>query len=134
MFEFAYEMPGLGGALLALHTGDMPFIWRTYNEPDLPGWPTLAGADFNAVAAISQDFGGLYASFIRTGNPGPRWKPFGEQQNVFWFGESVQTRENLLTAERAVFEHVGGIESVQSLEQLLVRNVREELAARLETA
>jgi para-nitrobenzyl esterase len=126
MFEFTYEMPGLGGALHAVHTGDMPFIWRTYTG----NWPTLENANLNEVERVAHDFGPLYGAFIRNGDPGPRWERFGgASQSILWFGTVVETREGLLDSELQIFRKVGGIRSLDQLRSRLTANVIKEFAA-----
>ncbi|MDR5785321.1 carboxylesterase family protein [Caballeronia sp. LP003] len=127
VFEFAYDLPGFGGYLRAVHTGDMPFLWRNHAEDDLVQWPAFDGADRQEIRRVSKEMGELYAAFIRDGQPGDRWRPYdGQSQSVLWFGKVVESRPNLLTAELDIFRRHAA-ESVEQLEALLVSNVRRKL-------
>ena len=43
VFQFSYDLPGAGGYLRAVHTGDMPLIWRNLDEASLRRWPGYDG-------------------------------------------------------------------------------------------
>lgn len=130
VFEFAYDLPGWDGDLRAVHTGDMPFLWRNLTEKDLQQWPGFDGTDREELKRVSDDMGKLYAAFIRNGEPGLTWKRFDEDtQTVLWFGTQVHTKERLLTAEWDLFVRHGA-ENVPALEDLLVKNLREKLKLR----
>lgn len=129
VFEFAYEMPAFGGALHAVHTGDMPFIWRTCAGVDLERWPSLENADAEEVASVAQEFGRFYGAFIRDGNPGPRWERFADTQSILWFGTRMQSREALLAEEQRIFEQTGEVGSLDELQARLTANAMDELAA-----
>ena len=130
MFEFAYDMPGLGGMLRAVHTGDMPFIWRTCSGTGLAKWPTLQGADSDEVARLAKQFGDLYTSFIRSGDPGERWTPFSASEAGLWFGKVIETRSGILSEEDHVFRTGGGISNVDALYSALTGSLSLNLVAR----
>ncbi|AEW99792.1 carboxylesterase/lipase family protein [Streptantibioticus cattleyicolor] len=127
VFQFSYDLPGLGGRLRAVHTGDIPFLFRNHSERDLAWWPAFDGADREEVRRVSARMGELYASFIRTGDPGPGWPRFDTAGwNVLEFGRTIEPRPGLLKPEWDVFED-RGFGSVRSIENVLVGNVREAL-------
>jgi para-nitrobenzyl esterase len=136
LFQFSYDLPGLDGAMGATHTGDMPFLWRNHAERDLAGWPFFEGVDRSllvqhreAISRVSATMGELYAAFIHTGEPGSTWPAFESSGwNVLWFGESVESRANLLRPEWNAYHHAG-FASPGALEEALVANVRELLSA-----
>ena len=128
LFQFSYDTPGLGGRLHALHTGDIPFLFRNYAERDLAWWPTFDGASREEVRWVSEQMGELYASFIRSGDPGARWPAFDEATwTVLWFGRSVEPRPGLLKPEWDIFTD-RGLGTVRAMENALVDNVRKALA------
>jgi para-nitrobenzyl esterase len=137
LFQFSYDLPGLGGRLHAVHTGDMPFVFRNYEERDLAVWPFFEGvstADIRGyqgeVKRIGAEMGALYDAFIRTGDPGEAWPTFEEtDQSVLWFGKSVESRPRLLTPEWDLYSKLG-FGTVRSLEDALVRNLRSALTRR----
>lgn len=127
VFQFSYDLPGLDGALRAVHAGDIPFLFRNHTERDLAWWPTFDGADRGEVQQISAQTGQLYASFIRSGNPGPSWPQFeATNQNVLWFGQTVKPAPGLLNREWDAFQRLG-FGTVASLENALVDNTRASL-------
>lgn len=128
VFQFSYDLPGLGGRLHALHTGDIPFLFRNHAERDLAWWPTFDGASREEVRWVSGQMGELYSSFIRSGHPREGWPPFDEANwTVLWFGRSVEPKPGLLKPEWDIFaEH--GFGTVRAMENALVDNVRKALA------
>jgi para-nitrobenzyl esterase len=128
VFQFSYELPGLDGRLRAVHTGDIPFLFRNHAERDLAWWPAFDGADREEVRRVSAGMGEFYAAFIRSGDPGSAWPCFDEAEwNVLDFGRSVHAKPGLLRAEWDAFRE-GGFTTVRSLEDALVGNVRKALA------
>jgi para-nitrobenzyl esterase len=124
VFQFAYDLPGWGGELRAVHTGDMPFLWRNYTPEDLQAWPSFDGVDVSDIKRVSDEMGRHYASFIRTGKPGSEWKSFdAHDEVVLSFGPEVVPINNLLTEEFAAFK-AAGIADVRSLEDRLVKSLR----------
>jgi para-nitrobenzyl esterase len=124
VFEFAYDLPGLGGELRAVHTGDIPFLFGNQTDEDLAGWPTFDGIDRAELARVSREMRDLYGAFIRTGEPGRSWPRYSRgDQTVLWLGHEVAARPGLLSAERGVFRD-GGVLDVAGLEDILVRNLR----------
>ncbi|MCU1682022.1 MAG: putative Phenmedipham hydrolase [Amycolatopsis sp.] len=124
VFEFAYELPGLGGDLRAVHTGDIPFLFGNQTDEDLARWPAFDGIDRAELDRVSRAMRDLYGAFIRTGEPGRTWPRYRrDQQAVLWFGREIAARPGLLSAERGVFED-GGVLDVAQLEDVLVRNLR----------
>jgi para-nitrobenzyl esterase len=100
VFQFAWDMPGLGGGLRAVHTGDIPFLWGNYSLDDLAQWPQLVGVDRSQLAAISGAMRDFYARFIHCGDPGPEWPKFDfDSWRVLWFGEYLEVVPGLLRAE-----------------------------------
>ncbi|YCU35601.1 carboxylesterase/lipase family protein [Mycobacteroides abscessus] len=127
LFQFSYDLPGLSGTLRAVHTGDIPFLFRNYSESDLAQWPAFEGADRDEIQRVSSQVGPLYASFISTGDPGPMWPPFSEENwNILWFGQSIESRRNLLRSESEAFREAG-FGTVRSVENVLVSNTRKAL-------
>ncbi|KAI9824123.1 MAG: hypothetical protein M1819_001078 [Sarea resinae] len=130
VFQFAYDLPGLGGSLRAVHTGDTPFLFRNYTPEDLAMWPTFDGIDREQVARSSAAMGSLMGAFIRNGNPGPEWPAWdAESQTVLWFGTRVEARKQLLKEEFEAWNRLG-VATVRDLEARLVRNVRRGLNVR----
>ncbi|MEU5269859.1 carboxylesterase family protein [Streptomyces hygroscopicus] len=128
VFQFSYDLPGLGGRLRAVHTGDIPFLFRNHGERDLAWWPAFDGASREEVRRVSARMGELYASFIRTGDPGPGWPRFdAEGWSVLDFGRLIEPKPGLLKPEWDIFRQ-HGFGSVRSMENVLVGNVREALA------
>lgn len=127
VFQFSYDLPGLDGALHAVHTGDIPFLFRNHTEGDLAWWPTFEGADPAQVQQVSAQMGELYASFIRSGNPAPGWPAFDtDNRNVLWFGRSIEPKSGLLKPEWDRFQRLG-FGTVATLEKALVDNTRAAL-------
>ncbi|HWC84182.1 MAG TPA: carboxylesterase family protein [Pseudonocardiaceae bacterium] len=127
LYQFSYDLPGLDGRLRAVHTGNIPFLFRNHAERDLAWWPTFDGADRQDVRRVSAQMGELYASFIRSGQPGPGWPPFNpDDWTVLWFGRSVEPRPGLLKTEWDTFQE-RGFGTVRSVENALVGNVRAAL-------
>lgn len=121
LFEFAYDLPGFGGYLRAIHTGDVPFLFRNVTDDDLKMWPCFDGIDRQNLERVAHAIGKLYGSSIRNGNPGQTWPAFViKSQTVFWFGENVEAREGLLSSEWEIFNQTG-IKDVRQLEQRLVQ-------------
>ncbi|MFB7629543.1 carboxylesterase/lipase family protein [Streptomyces sp. NPDC056149] len=130
LFQFSYDLPGLDGRLRAVHTGDIPFLFRNHSERDLAWWPAFDGADRAEVREVSARMGELYASFIRSGRPGAGWPRFDAADgNVLWFGRSVEPWPGLLKREWDIFQE-RGFGTVRSVENALVDNVRAALANR----
>ena len=127
VFQFAWDLPGLGGDLRAVHTGDMPFLWSTYTHRDLTNWPIFHGIDRARLAQVARSFSSLYGSFVRTGDPGRPWKRFGaEDHDILWLGETLDTRSRSLDRELEIF-HSTGLPSIDALEDALTANVRAAL-------
>lgn len=128
LFQFSYDLPGLAGTLGAVHTGDIPFLFRNHTERDLSQWPAFEGVDRHEIERVSTEVGELYASFIRNGDPGPPWPPFSrENWEILWFGQSVEPRRGLLQSEWEAFQEAG-FDTVRSLEEVLVENTRNALS------
>ncbi|OHU53286.1 carboxylesterase/lipase family protein [Mycobacteroides chelonae] len=128
LFQFSYELPGFGGRLRAVHTGDIPFLFRNLSENDLAMWPAFDGVDRDELRRISTRMGELYASFIADGSPVPGWPEFDAQTwEILWFGGTVESKRGLLKPEWDAFRE-RGFGTVRSLEGALVDNVRKALA------
>jgi len=129
VFQFSYDLPGLDGQLRAVHTGDIPFLFRNHSERDLAWWPAFSGASRDEIRRVSAQMGDLYASFIRIGDPGASWPRFDAANgNVLWFGQSVGAKPGLLQPEWDSFAE-RGFATVRSVENALVGNVRKALAS-----
>ena len=130
VFQFAFDLPGWGGELRAVHTGDMPFLWRNYTADDLRRWPSFDGIDLAALKRTSDDMGRHYAGFIRDGRPGPEWAPFDMgRQTILSFGETVAPVPGLLTGELKAFA-VQGLHDVRALERQMVASLGRALQRR----
>jgi para-nitrobenzyl esterase len=128
VFQFSYDLPGLDGRLRAVHTGDIPFLFRNRAERDLARWPTFEGVNGAEVQRVAAQMGQLYSSFIRSGDPGAGWPQFDtENWNVLWFGQSVKPQPGLLKPEWDTFQEVG-FGTVGALENALVDNVHAALS------
>lgn len=122
VFQFAFDLPGWGGELRAVHTGDMPFLWRNYTVDDLRQWPSFDGIDLAALKRTSDNMGRHYAGFIRDGQPGSGWAPFDiEQQTILSFGKEVAPVPGLLTGELEAFAAVK-LRDVGALERQMVES------------
>lgn len=131
VFQFSYDHPGLGGYLRALHTGTLPFVFRTTTPEHLPAFRSLHGADMDEVERVAAEFGALYAGFIREGRPGPQWARYEpEDETILWFGVPVESRPGLLRGERAAFA-AGGVTTIAQLEAHVLAAMRAELPAAL---
>jgi para-nitrobenzyl esterase len=128
MFQFSYDLPGLGGRLRAVHTGDIPFLFRNHTARDLAWWPVFDGANREEVRQVSAQMGDMYAAFIRSGDPGTGWPRFDEEdETVLWFGRPVEPRPGLLRPEQDIFTD-SGFGTVRSVEDALTANTRKALA------
>lgn len=126
-FQFSFDLHAGGGAI---HTGDMPFIWRNFTDQDLDRWPAFKDTDPTLVQLVSEAFGGLYGSFIRRGDPGKpnQWPAFDNQaETVLWFGTSLEPRQGLLSKELEIFKKAG-IPDYSTLLSRLQRNVRKQIS------
>lgn len=100
MFQFSWDLPGMGGMLRAVHTGDIPFLWGNYTPDDIAVLPPFKGIDVGRVAVVSAAMRSMYAQFMRSGDPGADWLPFDRDGwNVLWFGEQLEVRPGLLRDE-----------------------------------
>jgi para-nitrobenzyl esterase len=132
VFQFAYDHPGVGGYLRALHTGTMPFVFRSTTPGQLRAFRSLEGADIAEVDRVAAEFGALYGGFIRNGSPGESWQRYDAgDEAVLWFGLPVETRAGLLRGEREAFA-AAGITTVRDLETRLRGRLRERLPAALD--
>jgi para-nitrobenzyl esterase len=123
-FQFAWDLPGLGGELRAVHTGDMPFLWSNYTSQDLAQWPSFDGIDRARLGNVARTFGDLYGGFVRSGDPGVTWAPFtASNHDILWLGEVVETRQKLLDDEWAIFSSTS-MGDVDALEEALTNNLR----------
>jgi para-nitrobenzyl esterase len=115
-------MPGLGGELRAVHTGDIPFLWGNYSLDDLAHWPQLDGVDRSQLAAISGVMRDFYARFIHCGDPGPEWPKFDvDSWRVLWFGEHLEVVPRLLRAEWELVTSTS-VPDLVMLEEILTGN------------
>ena len=129
VFQFSFDLPGLGGYLRAVHTGDIPFIFRNFSDEDLRMWPSFDGIDKDALAKTSADFGSFYGSFIRGANPGSGWPLFdSENQAILWLGENVLATKQLLKRELEAFEKAG-VSELRDLHARLLVNTRRAINA-----
>ncbi len=127
-FQFSYELPGLGGALHAVHTGDIPFLFGNHTDTDLAWWPAFDGIDRDELARVSTTAMDLYGAFIRGEDPGPAWPRFHAAQHntVLWLGRDIEPRPDLLQGDLNAFT-THGINDVTTLENILARNLRERI-------
>lgn len=126
VFQFSFDLPAGGGAI---HTGDMPFIFRNFTAKDMEKWPAFEGINTDLVAQLSMEFGDMYGSFIRRGNTGKpgRWPGFDDKtQTILWFGSSIDPIPNLLKKEMEIFQRAGIVKYYTLLEQLR-NNVRQQI-------
>lgn len=127
VFQFTFDLPGWGGELRAVHTGDMPFLWRNYAEADLKKWPSFDGVEVDAVARTSAAMGELYGSFIRNGDPGAAWPRYDDgNQTILSFGRDVVAVPGMLDTELAAFT-AAGPRDVRMLEAILTANLQRAL-------
>ncbi len=100
VFQFSWDLPGMGGLMRATHTGDIPFLWGTYTPEDIAALPPFQGIDLGRVSVISAAIRAMYVEFMRTGNPGADWQAFDRDGwNILWFGEQLEMRPGLLRDE-----------------------------------
>jgi len=124
VFQFSYNLPGYGGYLRAVHTGDTAIVFRNLTEDVLRMWPGYDGADRSELRRIATEFGSMYGSFIRSGNPGSAWAKFDvENGAIMWLGHAVELKQHLLDKEWDTFSRAG-IEAVKVLEKRLSTNSR----------
>ncbi|PTA88438.1 carboxylesterase [Kosakonia sp. H7A] len=118
LFQFSYDLPGWNGELRAVHTGDMPFLWRNYDPERLSQWPAFDGIDIDELKHSAGAMGNYYAAFIRHGGE-DLWPKFDEEnQAILRFGKEVIPQKRLLEQEEKLFSAVG-IDSVRQLEERL---------------
>jgi para-nitrobenzyl esterase len=130
VFQFAWDLPGLGGELRAVHTGDMPFLWANHTDRDLEQWPAFEGIDRARLACVARTFADLYGNFMRTGDPGAAWDRFtADQHEILWLGETVETRRRSLDDEWAAFTSTA-VRDVDALEKILTANARSAITNR----
>lgn len=128
VFQFSFDLEAGGGAI---HTGDMPIVFRNHTESDLRHWRAFDGTDPSEVASIAAVFGRLYGSFLRHGCPVGEclWPAFDkDNESILWVGKTVEPRKRLLTAEMTVFEQAG-IRDLPTLYARLIRNVTTAMSA-----
>lgn len=90
-------------------------------------WPAFHGTDGADIERISREFGQLYGSFIRDGNPGEQWPVYtSDEGHDLWFGKDVTARAGLLQDELDAFSEAG-VSTVKDLETLVLRNTRAAL-------
>lgn len=127
VYQFSYDLPGWNAELRAVHTGNIPFLFRNYTPEDLQLWPSFDGIDRENMVESATRMGERYASFIRNNGLDGRWDKYNaDTASILWFGKEVENRSNLLTAEWKAFEAVG-VREARDLENLLVSNVREAI-------
>jgi para-nitrobenzyl esterase len=128
-FQFSYDLPGLNGALHAVHTGDIPFLFGNHTDTDLAWWPAFDGIDRDELARVSTEAMDLYGSFLRGEDPGPTWPRFTSgDQTVLWLGPTIEPRPGLLRGDLDAFI-THGIPDVTTLENILTTNLRTRLPA-----
>ncbi|KAK5045479.1 hypothetical protein LTR84_009097 [Exophiala bonariae] len=130
LFQFAIDLPRAGGAI---HTGDMPFIWRNFTTRDLQRWPAFEGFDVELFPPVSASFGSMYGSFIRNGTPGNHedWPPFeGRFETILSFGTHLEARPGLLQGECKAFK-MAGISGFPALHERLLLNVQRGIRERI---
>jgi para-nitrobenzyl esterase len=116
LFQFSYDLPGLDGALHAVHTGDIPFLFGNHTEPDLARWPAFEGIDRDELARVSTEAMNLYGAFIRGEDPGPVWPPFVPgSDTVLGLGRTIEPHPGLLHGDLDTFA-THGIPDVTTLE------------------
>jgi para-nitrobenzyl esterase len=129
VFQFAWDMPGLGGELRALHTADIPFLWGNYSLDDLAHWPQLDGVDRSQLAAISGAMRDFYGRFIHCGDPGPEWPKFDfDSWQVLSFGEHLEVVPGLLRPEWELVTSTS-VTDLVTLEEILARNANAAAAS-----
>jgi para-nitrobenzyl esterase len=123
VFQFSYDLPGLDGALHAVHTGDIPFLFGNHTEPDLAWWPAFHGINRDELARISTEAMDLYGAFIRREDPGPVWPQFvPRDETALWLGHTVEPHPGLLRGDLDTFT-THGIPDVTTLENILISNL-----------
>lgn len=130
VFQFSYDLPGLDGALHAVHTGDIPFLFGNHTENDLAWWPAFHGIDRDELARVSTNAMDLYGAVIRGDGPGPVWPRFAPKDDtVLWLGHTLEAQPGLLHGDLdTITSH--DIPDVTTLDTILTSNLRTELAAR----
>jgi len=130
VFQFSYDLPGYGGYLRAAHTGDTAIVFRNLTDDVLRMWPGYDGTDRAELRRIATQFGAMYGSFIRSGNPGFAWPKFDmENGTIMWLGHTVEPKKHLFDNEWDAFTH-GGVEDMKFLERRLSTNCRASLNIR----
>ena len=76
VFQFSLDLPGYDGFLRAVHTGDMPIIFRNLTDDVLNKFPGYGGLDRTELRRIAEAFGMRYSNSIRAGEPGPKWPAY----------------------------------------------------------
>jgi para-nitrobenzyl esterase len=93
-------------------------------------WPGYDGADRGELRRIATQFGSMYGSFIRSGNPGSTWRTFdAENGAIMWLGHTVELKQHLLDKEWDTFARAG-VEDIKGLEKRLSTNSRASLNVR----
>jgi para-nitrobenzyl esterase len=63
VFQFSYNLPGYGGYLRAVHTGDTAIVFRNLTDDVLRMWPGYDGTDRAELRRIAAQFGAMYGAF-----------------------------------------------------------------------
>ncbi|NWC93063.1 MULTISPECIES: carboxylesterase/lipase family protein [unclassified Pseudomonas] len=125
VYQFSFDLPGVDGELRAVHTGNIPFLFRNMTALDLACFPSFEGIDRDAMEQSSAHMGRHYSSFIASGAAEGDWREYqAEAPDILWFGEDVRTVSHLLSGEKLAVEQ-GGVSGVLALERLLVANLRQ---------
>lgn len=131
VFQYSWDLPGLGGYPHAWHTGDLLLLTQNYTPRDLAQWPAFDGIDRSRLGAAARTAGELWSGFVHHGDPGDRWSRFtAGERTVLWLGETIEARPGLLDAEWDVFTNSPPAANVPALEDTLVSNLRQALEKR----
>ncbi|WEL92436.1 hypothetical protein P1N98_14840, partial [Tsukamurella tyrosinosolvens] len=76
-----------------MHTLDLGFAFDNVADP---GFVMYAGED--APQALADDIHGRWMEFIKTGSPGPDWRPFAAEADLKVFGPPAERNRDALGA------------------------------------
>ena len=105
MYRFDHESPAHDGMLQSCHSLDIPFVWGTY---DLPQMRRFCGTGLH-VSELSRQIMSAYLAFAHTGNPNnqstPDWNRYeAKSRNTLLLNKEISIEKAPLDAIRSFWE------------------------------